>query len=41
MKQPNADDFEVKVLEGGVNVTFMPTFSYFWFDRLIRPHDMI
>jgi hypothetical protein len=41
MKQPKADDFEVKVLEGGVNVTFMPTFSYYWFDRLIRPHDMI
>jgi hypothetical protein len=40
-KQPDASDFEVKVLEGGVNVTFMRTFSYYWFDRLIRPHDMI
>jgi hypothetical protein len=28
-------------LEGGVNVTFKPTYSYYRFDRLIRPHDMI
>ncbi|MGC1356829.1 MAG: hypothetical protein WA851_13765 [Xanthobacteraceae bacterium] len=41
MKQAEASDFEVKVLEGGVNVTFKPTFSYYWFDRLIRPFDMI
>jgi hypothetical protein len=41
MKQADASDFEVKVLEGGVNVTFKPTYSYYWFDRLIRPHDMI
>ena len=38
MKQAEASDFEVKVLEGGVNVTFKPTFSYY---RLIRPFDMI
>jgi hypothetical protein len=41
MKQPEATDFEVKVLGGGVNVTFNPTLSYYWFDRLIRPIDMI
>jgi hypothetical protein len=41
MKQPEASDFEVKVLEGGVNVTFKPTLSHYWFDRLIRPEDMI
>ena len=40
-KQPDASDFEVKVLQGGVNVTFKPTYSYYWFDRLDRPHDMI
>ena len=40
-KQLDASDFEVKVLQGGVHVTFTPTFSYYWFDRLIRPHDMI
>ena len=40
-KQPDASDFEVKVLQGGVHVTFKPTFSYYWFDRLIRPHNMI
>ena len=40
-KQPDASDFEVKVLLGGVQVTFKPTLSYYWFDRLIRPHDMI
>jgi hypothetical protein len=38
---PEATDFEVKVLTGGVQVNFKPTFSYYWFDRLIRPHDMI
>ncbi|MGC1357322.1 MAG: hypothetical protein WA851_16325 [Xanthobacteraceae bacterium] len=41
MKQPEANDFEVKVLGGGVNVTFKPTLSYYWFDRLIRPNDMV
>ena len=41
MKQPEASDFEVKILAGGVQVNFKPTFSYYWFDRLIRPHDMI
>ena len=41
MKQPEASDFEVRVLEGGVNVTFKPTLSYYWFDRLVRPEDMI
>ena len=40
-KQPDDSDFEVKVLQGGVQVTFKPTLSYYWFDRLIRPHDMI
>jgi hypothetical protein len=39
MKQAEASDFEVKVLEGGVNVK--PTLSYYWFERLIRPIDMI
>ena len=41
MKQPKASDFDVKVSTGGVNVTFRPTLSYYWFDRLIRPHNMI
>ena len=40
-KKPEISDFEVKVLDGGVNVTFIPTSSYYWFDRLIRPQDMI
>ena len=25
MKQPKGSDFEVKVVDGGVNVTFIPT----------------
>jgi hypothetical protein len=41
MKQPEASDFDVKVLTGGVNIEFKPTTSYYWFDRLIRPHDMV
>ena len=41
MEQPKASDFDVKVSTGGVNVTFRPTLSYYWFDRLIRPHNMI
>jgi hypothetical protein len=40
MKQPEAGDFEVKVLTGGVQVNFKPTFSYYWYDRLIEPHDI-
>jgi hypothetical protein len=41
VKHPETSDFDVKVLTGGVQVNFKPTFSYYWFDRLIRPHDMI
>jgi hypothetical protein len=41
MKQAEVNDFEVKVLDGGVNVTLKPTLSHYWFDRLIRPHDVI
>jgi hypothetical protein len=40
MKQPAANDFEVKVLTGGVQVNFNPTFSYYWFDRLVEPHEI-
>lgn len=41
IRQLEASDFEVKVLTGGVQVTFKPTLSYYWFDRLIKRHDMI
>jgi hypothetical protein len=41
MNQLETSNFEVKVLVGGVNVEFKPTTSYYWFDRLIRPRDMI
>ena len=40
MKQPGSSDFEVKVLTGGVQVTFKPTFSYYWFDRLAEPNEI-
>jgi hypothetical protein len=40
MKQPNISNFDVKVLAGGVQVNFKPTFSYYWFDRLVEPDDI-
>lgn len=40
MKQLEASDFEVKVLTGGMQVNFKPTFSYYWYDRLVDPHEI-